>query len=241
LGFDFHSCQTLPANRQKAEGRGASTTSTSTTTTTTNLILTQWLPSQTKSRLPLGPFLQAGVGCVVLHPADHTKMLVVQELTGPAAARNLWKMPTGLLDPGEDIEDAAQRELQEETGLTALHCEGILAFRQAHGSAAGRASSDLFFVCLMSIPLEMVDTLQACQQEIKAIQWMSVDDYANQETWQLSPTYKALNQAILDHVQNLQHQQHHGGNKKPTTSLVTSQQLPVGFVPGTNTVYRSNL
>lgn len=55
----------------------------------------------TVSRLPLGPYFQAGVGCVVLHPSDPSKMLVVQEITGPAAARKLWKMPTGLIDPGK--------------------------------------------------------------------------------------------------------------------------------------------
>lgn len=43
------------------------------------------------------------------------------------------KMPTGLADPGEDIHEAAIRELKEETNLTATFC-GIVAFRQAHGS-----------------------------------------------------------------------------------------------------------
>jgi 8-oxo-dGTP pyrophosphatase MutT (NUDIX family) len=166
-----------------------------------------------------------------LHPEDKTKMLVVQEITGPAAARSLWKMPTGLLDPGEDIDQAAMRELKEETGLQALRCEGVLCFRQAHGTSAGRATSDLFFVCLLSVPL--VDDLQPCQHEIKAIQWMPVQEYADQEVWQMSPVYKELNQAVLDHVDNQQ-------QGKPT-SLVASQQLSVGFTPDTNTVYRSYL
>ena len=200
-------------------------------------MLCQWLPTDVASRLPLGPYMQAGVGCVVLHPHDTTKMLVVQEITGPAAARNLWKMPTGLMDPGEDIAEAAMRELQEETGLVAHACNGVLAFRQAHGSStAGRASSDLFFVCLLSLSSSAqaaVDALQPCQHEIKAIQWMSVHDYANQETWQVSPTYKELNQAIVDHVHNLQ--------QGKSTMLIQSQQLSVGFSPGTNTVYRSKL
>ena len=87
-------------------------------------------------------------------------MLVVQEQTGPAAAWQLWKMPTGLLDDAEDVHHAAVRELREETGLEA-HWDGMLAVRQAHSTsssssktaqpAVGRKHSDLFFVCQMSL------------------------------------------------------------------------------------------
>ena len=54
-------------------------------------VLTKWLPKDSESRLPNGPSHQVGVGVLVLHP--HTgKMLAVQERTGPAAARKLWKV-----------------------------------------------------------------------------------------------------------------------------------------------------
>lgn len=45
--------------------------------------------------------------------------MVVQERSGPGAAKKLWKIPTGLTDPGEDIDDAAIREGKEEIGLDA--------------------------------------------------------------------------------------------------------------------------
>jgi 8-oxo-dGTP pyrophosphatase MutT (NUDIX family) len=57
-----------------------------------------------------------GIGALVIHPVTG-KMLAVRERTGPAAKAKLWKMPTGLTDPGEDIAVAAVRELREETGL----------------------------------------------------------------------------------------------------------------------------
>lgn len=167
-------------------------------------------------------------------------MLVVQEVTGPAAARKLWKMPTGLIDPGEDIGEAAQRELAEETGLEDARCEGILAFRQAHGASAGRAASDLFFVCLLTLPKQpqqsatsLDDSLKAQEHEIAAIRWMKVEDYCSQETWQKSPVYLDLNRAIQDAVASLE--------KGSLPPVVVPHKLPIGWLSGTNTVYRSNL
>lgn len=51
-------------------------------------------------------------------------------------------MPTGLLDRGEDVGEAAVREVMEETGVRATF-QAVIALRQAHGFLHGK--SDLFF------------------------------------------------------------------------------------------------
>ena len=222
------------------------------------LVLSQWLVPNTVSRLPPGPTHQVGVGCLILHPSDSSKMLVVQEKSGPAAANQLWKMPTGLTDPGEDVDKAAVRELKEETGLTAIF-KGILLIRQAHPhqqsqtknssesstNVIRRANSDLFFVCLMDLVVSDTDddddaiTFQACPEEIAAIQWMSVKEYCQQERWQSSPIYKELNQAIFKASSSLQT----AADDEPTISLFEAVTLPLGhFAPNaTNTIYKSPL
>lgn len=43
------------------------------------------------------------------------EVLVVQERSGPLRGRGVWKMPTGLLAAGEDMQEGAARELMEET------------------------------------------------------------------------------------------------------------------------------
>ena len=211
----------------------------------TMLVLNRWLPTDKVNKLPLGPTHQVGVGCFVPCPWNATHLLVVQEKTGPAAASGLWKMPTGLSDPGEDIHVAAERELLEETGLTA-HCQGIVAFRQAHGSRSSSgpraATSDLFFVCHMQLQLppgynhddddDPSDQFlfRPCEDEIAAIQWMSVQDYCNQERWQKSPAMMQLNKATLALSLQQQQLQQEQEDKSATTTATTTTTTPIGLL-----------
>jgi 8-oxo-dGTP pyrophosphatase MutT (NUDIX family) len=171
---------------------------------TSVLVLSRWLPPDEPSRLPFGPTHQVGVGTVVLNPRDPTEMLVVQERTGPAATYRLWKMPTGLLDPDEDIPDGARRELLEETGLSAT-LDGVVCFRQAHRPGS---TSDLFFVCSMRLDDDDDGTVQWSPQdgEIADIRWMAVEEYCLQDRWRGSPLYETLNGCIL-HLSNQRQQQ----------------------------------
>ncbi|KAK1427903.1 hypothetical protein QVD17_16627 [Tagetes erecta] len=86
----------------------------------------------------------------------------------------IWKFPTGVVDEGEDICDAAVREVKEETGIDAKFME-VLAFRQSHKSFFDK--SDLFFMCMLQ-PLSF--DIQKQEREIEAAQWMAFEDYAAQ-------------------------------------------------------------
>lgn len=65
-------------------------------------------------------------------------------LTFNFPAQDIWKMPTGLVDRGEDVPNAVEREVLEETGLN-VKFDRVLIVRQSHGLLFGR--SDVFFVC----------------------------------------------------------------------------------------------
>lgn len=63
-----------------------------------------------------------------------------------------------MLHAGENLHEAAEREVLEETGVRARFA-GLLAVRQAHGFAFGK--SDLFFCCAL-VPEPEQHTLTPC-------------------------------------------------------------------------------
>lgn len=69
------------------------------------------------------------VDAMVLTRCAEPAVLLIQRKNPPFQGH--WALPGGFLDVGEDLEDAAARELQEETGLTRLLLEQIGAFGKA--------------------------------------------------------------------------------------------------------------
>ncbi|KAL8463029.1 hypothetical protein ACS0TY_033208 [Phlomoides rotata] len=135
------------------------------------LMLVQWLPG-TANNLPANASHRVGIGAFVLN--EKNEVLVVQEKSGRFRGTGVWKFPTGVVDEGEDICDAAVREVKEETGIDSKFLE-ILAFRQSHKSFFEK--SDLFFVCMMQ-PLSR--DIQPQEAEIEAAQWMPYEEYIAQ-------------------------------------------------------------
>ncbi|KAK4847018.1 hypothetical protein QYF36_024398 [Acer negundo] len=107
------------------------------------LMLVKWIP-ETSDTLPSNASHRVGIGAFVMN--DKGEVLVVQERNGRFKGTNVWKLPTGTVDEGEDICTAAIREVKEETGVDTEFVE-VLSFRQSHQSFFRK--SDLFFVCML--------------------------------------------------------------------------------------------
>ncbi|XP_048539564.1 nudix hydrolase 2 [Triticum urartu] len=137
----------------------------------TYLMLAYWLPN-TPHTLPVNATHRVGVGAFVMN--DKREVLVVQEKSGVLKGSGIWKFPTGVVEPGEDINIGVVREVKEETGVDAEFVE-VLAFRQSH--KAYFEKSDLFFVCILR-PHSFDITKQ--ESEIEDAQWMPVEEFAAQ-------------------------------------------------------------
>ncbi|GLC40218.1 hypothetical protein PLESTB_000227300 [Pleodorina starrii] len=150
------------------------------------VMMTRWLPTSLPSTLPANASHQVGVGAFVVN--SRGEVLVVLERSGVLRGRGVWKMPTGLVAAGEDLTEAAERELREETGVTA-RVEAVLAVRQAHGFAFGK--SDMFVVLGMR---PQPDQQQPVPQESELVdaRWVPIHEYTEQEFFRGMPLYSKL-------------------------------------------------
>ena len=114
-----------------------------------------------------------GIGGVVLTP--ERELLVVREIYGAAGRPPTLKLPGGALHPGENLAEAVEREVLEETGVRA-EFETIACFRHWHGYRYGK--SDIYFVSRLR-PLSREITMQA--DEIQECLWLPVDDFLSRE------------------------------------------------------------
>uniref|UniRef100_A0A5B7APF9 Putative nudix hydrolase 2 n=1 Tax=Davidia involucrata TaxID=16924 RepID=A0A5B7APF9_DAVIN len=135
------------------------------------LMLVHWIP-ETANTLPANATHRVGIGAFVMN--EKREVLVVQEKSGKFRGTGVWKFPTGVVDEGEDICDAAVREVKEETGIDTNFVE-ILAFRQSHREFFEK--SDLFFMCMLQA---LSFDIQKQESEIEAAQWMPFEEYAAQ-------------------------------------------------------------
>ncbi|CAA6670692.1 unnamed protein product [Spirodela intermedia] len=144
----------------------------------TYIMLVYWIPS-TKHTLPINATHRVGVGAFVMN--DNKEILVVQEKTGKFRGSGVWKLPTGVVDQGEDLSAGAIREVKEETGIDAEFLE-VLAFRQSHRTFFDK--SDLFFVCLLrpiSFDISVQESeIEAARVDLFLCQWMPIDEYMAQ-------------------------------------------------------------
>lgn len=152
------------------------------------LMLVYWIP-ETPSTIPVNATHRVGIGGFVMN--EKKEVLVVQEKSGILRGTGVWKFPTGVVEEGEDICDAAVREVKEETGIDTKFVE-ILAFRQSHKSFFEK--SDLFFVCLLQ-PLSF--NIQPQESEIEAAQWMPFEEYTAQQFVQKNEVLKYISDVCL--------------------------------------------
>lgn len=88
---------------------------------------------------------------------EREKLLVIRDKKGHDT--EVWKVPGGLVDCGESLADASEREVLEETGknyltikanLSGIKCDfkGVIGMREKHPYYFNR--NDLYIFCLLT-------------------------------------------------------------------------------------------
>lgn len=131
--------------------------------------LYRWLSVDQESNIPPYAHTNLGVGGFVYNESKN-EILVIKE---KYIKTPMWKLPGGYVEPGENINIAAEREVLEETGVKAkFKC--LIAFRHAHQCAFD--CSDIYMIAYLT---PTTFDIKKCEREISECTWMKVDEFLN--------------------------------------------------------------
>uniref|UniRef100_A0A803NYL6 Nudix hydrolase domain-containing protein n=2 Tax=Cannabis sativa TaxID=3483 RepID=A0A803NYL6_CANSA len=156
----------------------------------TYIMLVYWIP-KSGNTIPANATHRVSIGAFVMN--QKREVLVVKEKIGKTL-KGMWKFPTGTADEGEDVCDAAVREVKEETGIDTEFVE-ILSFKQSHKALFGK--SEIFFVCILR-PKSF--DIQIQELEIEAAMWMPLEEYITQKYVQSNEFMKDITEKYKEKV-----------------------------------------
>lgn len=126
-----------------------------------------------------GQFFRAGVGIVITDGSGH--VLAIERADLPGA----WQLPQGGLESDEDPEDAARRELREETGLADADVELLhqtddwLAYELPspyRSAKTGRGQVQQWFLFKTTRGMIAPEPRASADDEVRDLAWMSFDE-----------------------------------------------------------------
>lgn len=185
------------------------------------VMMIRWLPTDETPNIPPYAHTLIGVGAIVIN--DKSELLVVKEKYN-ILPTSMWKLPGGYVEPGENLADAAIREVHEETNISS---EFISLVVTLHGHGRQWNCSDIYSVMSLK-PVSSDLTMDT--REIKDCRWMPVDEYLN------SDEVHELNKFVIHRWLEMQKQgiivecKHglHALLKKPYTIYYADKQIDDG-------------
>lgn len=109
------------------------------------------------------------VDAVIFQRTDNElKVLLIERKNNPF--QGCWAFPGGFVDMEETVEEAAVRELEEETGLTAIDLTQFKVYSDVNRDPRGRVVSVVFYGVVNH------DVILKANDDAKDAQWFSVEN-----------------------------------------------------------------
>lgn len=103
---------------------------------------------------------------------DKKQILLIQRSTSDSYAPNMWEFPGGKLEEGQDISNALEREVLEETGLFVIPVSRV-AYVESYIITKSRKYNGLPYVVLVGV-CKMIGGKLALSEEHRDYKWVSV-------------------------------------------------------------------
>ncbi len=117
------------------------------------------------------------------------KEAIIVKQFRPGPEQELWSFPEGYIDEGEDIYDAAKRELMEETGYLPGSLSFIRTFHQAY-------STETKYV-LLATDCQKIQNQSLDENEFIGIELMEVDELRKFMKEERNPVFTTTDVAYL--------------------------------------------
>lgn len=128
---------------------------------------------------------KAGVGALVFH---NNKVLLVKR--GNPPCMNEWAIPGGKIKSGETLQQAAEREILEETGITIKAGEVVFGFDLIEKDNQGKI---VFHYSIVDLEADYIKGQIKANSDASAAGWFSSDELItltlNQSTKELLQRY----------------------------------------------------
>ena len=122
-----------------------------------------------------------GIGAIVFHD---NAVLLVKRKNPPCA--NEWAIPGGCIKPGETLQQAAEREILEETGIRIKAGEPVFCFDLIEND---RNNDLLFHYVIVDLEARYIDGIPQADDDALDAAWINRSQAA---TLNINPTTKKL-------------------------------------------------
>ena len=115
-----------------------------------------------------------GVGVALLRPGEAGREVLAAQRTRPPETAGRWELPGGKCRPGESLEDAARRELEEELGVH-VEVTGVLTGVQDVGSGLTLEVVVAAVVAGEVVPTEHSAVRWLSAERLRSVDWLEPD------------------------------------------------------------------